>query len=251
MSIIDLLGDDSAKNTCFTYSGVMPAIVTSIDDPEKLGRVKVKLLNRDTSEDETGFIRVMTPMTGKQWGMFFFPEVGDEVLVAFSGGDVSRPYVLGSLWNQQYKPPAEIKDKKNDLRKIKTRSGHELTFSDESGKESIEIITPKKLTVKLDDEKLVITIKDRESDNIVKIDSKNGLVTIEGKNKVNVASGNSKIVLDGSANSVTIESSQSITLKSQQIVIDAKGTLDLKAVGSLGISADGPLKAKGAVIKLN
>ncbi len=246
--IFDNTGDYTSPNDC---SGVMPAVVTSIDDPDKLGRVKVKLLNRNTSDDETGFIRVMTPMVGAQWGMFFLPEVGDEVLVAFSGGDIARPYVLGSLWNQKKKPPVEIKDQKNDLRKIKTKSGHELNFYDENGKETIQLLTPKGLEMKLDDEKETIILKDKNTKNVIKIDVKNGMVTVESEKKISITAGNSKILLDGTGNTVSIESAQSLKIKSQQVSIEAQGALNLKSTGSLNVSADGPLSLKGAITKIN
>lgn len=229
----------------------MPAIVTDIDDPDKLGRVKVKLLNRDTSEYETDFIRIMTPMTGKQWGMFFFPEIGDEVLVAFGNGEMERPYVLGALWNQQNKPPVTIENKENILRKIKTKNGHELIFHDKEGEDFIQINTPEKLEIKLDDKEQCITIKEKNNKNRIKIDAKNSIVTIEGENKIDIASGNSRMILDGKGNKVSISSGQSVEIKGGQIVIDAKSTLNLKAGGTVNVKSDGATNIKGAVVKLN
>lgn len=250
MSITELFTHDSSFPKEI-FMGVTVGVVTDIDDPDKLGRIKVKLLNRDTSIDETDFIRIATPMTGKEWGMFFFPEVGDEVLLAFGGGQLSRPYVIGSLWNQNYKPPVQIKDKKNIVREIKTKNGHQIIFHDEDNKDFIEIATPKRLKIKLDDEKNNIVIQDKDGKNIVKIDSQNGIITIEGEKKINICSGNSKLLLDGSANTASLQSKQSLKISSQQIIIEAKGTLDLKATGGLNMKSDGPASLKGAVVKLN
>ena len=36
---------------------------------------------------------------GKDRGQLMLPQVGDEVLVGFEGGDPHKPYVLGALWN--------------------------------------------------------------------------------------------------------------------------------------------------------
>lgn len=235
----------------FYAYGVAVGVVTDINDPEKRGRLKVKLIARDTSEYETDYIRVLTPMCGKQWGSFFFPEVGDEVLVAFGGGDISRPYVLGSLWNENDKPPVEIKDGKNDIREIKTKSGHILKFLDEKDKEEILITTPKYLTISMNDEKEVIAVQDKEGKNILKIDSKNGAVTVNADKKIILKTGNASIEMDGSNNQITIESNQSIRLKSQQISIEAKGGIDMKASSNINVKSDGPLSLKGAVIKAN
>lgn len=38
-------------------------------------------------------------------GVVQLPEPGDEVLVAFEQGDLSRPYVVGSLWGGKDKAP--------------------------------------------------------------------------------------------------------------------------------------------------
>lgn len=251
MSILKVLSDEEQKYPFCCTCGMMPAVVTDIDDPDKLGRVKVKLLNRDTSEYETDFIRIMTPMTGKEWGMFFFPEVGDEVLVAFGNGEMERPYVLGALWNQENKPPVTIENKENRLRKIKTKNGHELIFYDKEGEDFIQINTPEKLEIKLNDKEQCITIKEKSNKNIIKIDAKNSIVTIEGENKIDIASGNSRIILDGKGNKVNISSGQSVEIKSGQIVIDAKSTLDLKAGGTVNVKSNGAANIKGAVVKLN
>lgn len=37
---------------------------------------------------------------------YFLPEVGDEVLVEFVGGDIAHPIVIGSLWNGKDRMPA-------------------------------------------------------------------------------------------------------------------------------------------------
>ncbi len=251
MSITEVLNKEGSDRPSHFFFGVTVGVVTDIEDPDKLGRIKVKLLNRTTSECETDFIRILTPMSGKEWGMFFLPEVGDEVLVAFSEGDMLRPYVIGSLWNQTNKPPVTIKDKENKVRQIKTKNGHEITFVDEEGKDSITIKTPKDLTIKLEDEKEVISIQNKEGNNIVKIDAKNGEVQVLAEKKITVKAGNSKMELDGSSNNVVIESNQSIKLKSQQIVIDAKGSLELKASSNININSSGPTNIKGAITKIN
>lgn len=249
MSITDILGN--ADDLRHVFVGVTVGIVTDIDDPDKLGRIKVKLLNRDKSTDETDFIRIASPMVGRQWGMFFFPEVGDEVLVAFGHGNIERPYVIGSLWNQNYKPPVEIQEKQNKERIIKTKSGHELIFHDEDQKDSIEIHTPKKLTVRLDDANEIISIKDKMGNNIMKIDAKNGIITVTAEKQLEVESGNAFMKLDATTNKITIESPQSLHIKSQQINIESTGTLNLTATSSINIKSDSATKIKGASIKLN
>jgi uncharacterized protein involved in type VI secretion and phage assembly len=78
-------------------------------------------------------------MAGANKGAYFLPEIGDEVLVAFEHGDLSSPVVLGSLWNGKAPPPEKNIDGLNNIRLIKTKSGHTLTFDDTTGQEKIVI----------------------------------------------------------------------------------------------------------------
>ena len=76
----------------------------------------------------------MAPMAGEGRGMHFFPEPGDEVVVAFQNGDTSNPVILGGVWNRGSGPPAQAhQGSANDIRTIVTASGHELTFDDTAG----------------------------------------------------------------------------------------------------------------------
>src|SRR5689334_1534804 len=82
--------------------GVSVATVVQNQDPEGLGRVKVRFPWRE-NPDESHWARIAVPMAGGDRGAWFLPEVGDEVLVACDAERVEHPYVLGALWNGQAK----------------------------------------------------------------------------------------------------------------------------------------------------
>jgi len=91
---------EGAKETANSPSGgnILVGVVTDNNDPDKMGRVKVKYPT--LTEDHTSFwARLASPMAGKQRGLYILPEIDDEVLVAFEHGDIHRPYVIGMLWN--------------------------------------------------------------------------------------------------------------------------------------------------------
>ncbi|MGN0596250.1 MAG: phage baseplate assembly protein V [Ruminiclostridium sp.] len=247
MSLFEYL-ENGTEDKKQLYYGVCPAVVTNINDPEKLGRVKVKLLNLDIPDYETDFIRVCTPMSGAQWGMMFFPNVGDEVLVSFAGGDLTRGYVIGSLWNKNFKTPAEIKEE-NPVRIIKTKCGHKLVFDDTDGKEHIDIETKGGLTVTLNDEKNCVTITDKNKKNIIKLDAQNGAVTIQAEKKATISAGSTKIVLEDSG-SLSMRSDSSAKLKSAKITVDGDST-EVKAGGTLNLSSNGQTAVKGSIVKIN
>ncbi|MFL6414181.1 MAG: phage baseplate assembly protein V [Bryobacteraceae bacterium] len=137
-NLIDLVSPNNANDASKIY-GVGVGIVTNNQDPDGMHRVKVKLpwLSDD---QESWWARVTTPMAGNGRGMYFLPEVDDEVLIAFEHGDVRFPYVVGSLWNGKDKAPASNDGGKNNTREIKSRSGHLVRLNDTDGSESVEII---------------------------------------------------------------------------------------------------------------
>lgn len=119
--------------------GVVIGIVSDCDDPQKQGRVKLKLpwLSGEYASD---WARVIAPGAGKQRGIAFVPEVNDEVLVAFEQGDVRSPYVLGGIWSGAFPPPDS-----GDLvdggavahRVLQSRNGHRIVLSDGDGDEGV------------------------------------------------------------------------------------------------------------------
>src|SRR5262245_56550673 len=104
--------------------GLVVGIVTNNQDPDKLGRIKVKFPWL-TDTDESCWARIGMLMAGKGRGSFFLPEVDDEVILAFEHGDVRFPYVIGALWNGKDTPRYDNADGKNNLRVFTSRSGHE------------------------------------------------------------------------------------------------------------------------------
>lgn len=110
-------------------NGVVIGVVTSVDDPEAQGRVKLTFPWLDDNHD-TDWTRIAAPMAGGGRGAFFMPEVGDEVLVAFEHGDVRFPFVVGFLWNGQDAPPADHVR----LRRLRSVNGHQISFIDATPK---------------------------------------------------------------------------------------------------------------------
>ncbi|MDQ3805103.1 MAG: phage baseplate assembly protein V [Acidobacteriota bacterium] len=235
MNLLELLtgDDDDRAARAGKFYGVVVGVVTNNQDPEKLGRVKVKFpWLADT--DESSWARQAVLMAGGGRGTFFLPEVGDEVLVAFEHGDVRFPFVLGALWNGVDAPPRDNADGKNDVRVVHSRGGHELVFNDADGKGRVEIKTKAGHQILLDDadgsEK--ITIKDKSGENSVVLDSSQNSVAVVGKTKVSIK-----------AEQVEIEATSSLTIKSQQMEISANSSMTVKSSSMLTI--------QGSTVKIN
>lgn len=219
MGLNELLSREDSQQNRNIY-GVAIGIVTNNSDPEKRGRVKVNLPWRGEN-DESYWARIASPMAGNERGIVFYPEVGDEVLVAFDRGDITFPYVIGALWNGQDKPPETNADGKNNIRKIRSRSGHELIFNDDdkNKQEKIEIHTKGGHRIILDDS--------------------------SGKEKIEIVdkSGNNKIIIDSVQKSIAMESEMKLIIKANIVEIEGSTSLTLKSNAALTI--------QGMPIKIN
>ncbi|MEH2179272.1 VgrG-related protein [Nostoc sp.] len=194
---------------------LLVGIVTDNQDPEALGRVKVKFPTL-TEKDTSDWARVVALGAGKNRGFDCLPEIDDEVLVGFEHGDIHRPYVIGGVWNGKDAPPEKVRDSVTKrgvrLRTFATRVGHTLQFIDEdklTSKTGIRIETKYGHTIYLNDSQRRILIKTR---------------------------GGHTIEMDDIARSISVQS---------------KGNLSLDAVGNIDISARGVITVKGAMIRLN
>jgi len=127
-----------------SIAGVYSARVVNIDDPRRQGQVQVQYYWQE--QGQSTWIRHLTPYAGADRGLFFRPEVGDEVLVAFEEGDPERPVILGSAWNMSDSIPNEDfwggETHNNDVKRIVTKSGHRISLVDKQGEEAIGIATP-------------------------------------------------------------------------------------------------------------
>jgi uncharacterized protein involved in type VI secretion and phage assembly len=126
--------------------------VTSVDDPERLARVKVELYALDTTRDAAVWARVASPFAGAGRGGFFIPQVDDEVVVVFVNNDARAPVVIGGVWNGNAKPPESINGKV-DRWTIKGKAGTRIAIVEESDATAkIRLETPAGVTFTMTDE---------------------------------------------------------------------------------------------------
>ena len=171
------------------WYGAFPALVTDIVDPEGLGRVKIAL---PWSPDTAGaryetWARLATFMAGNNRGSWFIPDVDDEVLIVFEGGDPRRPYVIGSLWNGKDTPPESMDGAGKNFKKVlRSRNGVKLTMDDTDGREQFILETPggQKLTLK--DGPGAVEIVDSNG-NSIKMETSGITITASAKVTINAS----------------------------------------------------------------
>ncbi len=191
----DLLSSTAADLSRRGWGSLVIGLVTNNDDPDKLGRVKVKYPTLSDS-DESTWARVATPGGGAQRGLQWIPEVGDEVLVGFELDDKTRPMILGGLWSRKDKPPQPdgTKGGKTTLHLMASRKNHRVTLTDDP-KSAVDIT--------LGDTKTALHLEKAES-------------TLNGEQKLSVTG-------------VTIEvkATQKLVIEAPQIEISARSELKL------------------------
>lgn len=190
--------------------GMALATVVDTNDKDALGRIKVEyLLKQDTHGNavQSDWVQFVSPFAGKEHGMFFLPDVGTRALVAFSGSDPARAYVIGFLWDGKLAPPL-AQTERQSKRVIQTKKGKKILL-DDSEQGSIEVVD--------------------EGGNSIKIDSSAKRIEIKAGGGVSIVStggGAVEVSCDGDL-SMTTEGKLSI--HAAEITIEAESSMSLRA----------------------
>jgi phage protein D len=225
-------------------SGVVPAIVTSVQDPDKAGRVKIKLPWLADSY-ESWWARTVQPGAGNNRGAAVLPEVGDEVLVAFAHGELGHPYILGGLYNGKdlphggWAPNVDGTSGAVIRRGLVSRTGMKVDFLEKPGSEMVEISS--------NDGKQKIVLTQTASKGIemlsegpLTVKAKQA-VTVEAQQAVDVKSTAGDVKLKGT--NITIEATANLDLKGVNVKAAAQATAELSGTAMATV--------KGALVKIN
>ena len=239
-----------------TSPGLLNAVVKEIWDEKHKGMVRVEYLMGEKGRRTSDWVRIMTPYAGNQFGNYWLPEPGTEVILGFIHGNLNLPVVLGCIWNDTDVFPPDTVCEKNETKTLHTKAGNQIIFSDTEKKEKITIKTPCGLTIVADDETASVSIQDKDKKNQILADCKNGNVTITAKSAITLKAGNSS-VLKADADSLQLESGtikitakQSLRLAGQSTELSG-ASVKVKANGELGLESGGVAQLKGSMVRLN
>lgn len=242
MAIFDILEQVSEKSAGKTEGGenriygvVIGEVISNYDDGFP-GRVCVKIHTR--GEDEIGlkWARVAMQSSGSEWGHYFLPEVGDQVLVVFEEGIIDRPYIIGCISKTSDKFLSKSKHEKNQHKRIVTKHGSSIEFedvaddNDDGTKDKIRIYTPEEAhSITLDNDKKLIEIMDKDKNAQIQMKTEKGEVLVKAAKKLTVKVGdNITIVLNGESGKVTVNC--------QDFTMDATGKTLISATGKMALS---------------
>lgn len=219
-------------------TGIVKAVAT---DPQGEFRVSITLPVLGSSAPAV-WARLGAFYASNQFGAVFYPEVKDEVLVAFMNNDPRFPVIVGSVYSKPLPPPYPP-DTQNNIKAIVTRSKLEMTFDDQN--KILEIKTPGKRSVRLDDKAGTLTVSD-DNKNTITLSSSG--ITIESSKD---------LVLKASAN-ITVQAGQALnmsagsnaTLKGVQVSHTASGAFSAQG-GTAKLAASGITTISGTLVNIN
>lgn len=136
VGVSDVLHPPYQDSGAFPKSHEQMGRVVENADPLGLGRVRVQMMWQEAGSEKTPWIRLLQPHSGSGKGFYFVPEIGEEVLVGFQGGNAEKPYVIGAQYNGKEK--SGYADKENSIKAVHTRSGTKIILNDSEGSILIE-----------------------------------------------------------------------------------------------------------------
>ena len=204
VGVSDVLHPPYQNSGAFPKSHEQMGRVVENADPLGLGRVRVQMVWQEAGSEKTPWIRLLQPHSGSGKGFYFVPEIGEEVLVGFQGGNAEKPYVIGTQYNGKEK--SGYADKENNIKAVHTRSGHKLVFTE--------------------DESILITDK---SGNEILLDTKGSNITITAPETMTLNAKNLNInVSQNMTTNVGMNASENISMNKTTSI----GLVNLLNVGA-------------------
>lgn len=223
-------------------NGLYVGIVEQIHEDENgQYRIKVKMPTLQ-SETLTLWARMTSLYATAEAGIFFYPEVGDEVIVGFLNQDAQNPVVLGAVHNKINIPPEEPTED-NFIKKITTKEKLQISFDEEN--KAIILETPEGNTITMNDTDGIINIVDM-NDNLFELSADGVKVESAGDIIMN-AQGNIELTAQGD-----IMATATGDVGVEGMNIENKGTAAFKAEGAnCEVNGSAQTVIKGGMVMIN
>ena len=248
MALFDIIDDIAEKQATKTETGdnrvfgVMVGTVAQNYEMTMPGRLCVSLPSRDEG-NQLRWARLALPYAGSRWGVYFMPEVGDQVLVAFEQGNIERPYVIGCISKTTDLFLNKSASMLNANKRIVTANGNAIEFQDNPGEGAADKIVIETAgeelgdshSITLDNAKHKITITDQAGMNEINMNTLSGQMEITAATKLTIKVGELITLTMNGVSGVT-------ELKTKDFRVDA--------VNAITESANGRITLSGTMAKL-
>lgn len=217
-------------------------------DPDGLYRIQVSLPVFGSNTNV--WARLAFADAGNKRGVYFVPEINDEVIVGFLNDDARFPVILGNLYNSKNKTPYQT-DAANKEKGIVTKSNLKMTFNDTD--KIFKVETPAKHSIELNDKTGTITIKDKTGN---KITMKSGAIELSGKGDItikankNISISGLKVSIDGKTD-VAVSGVNIKNTAKAQFKASGNAQAEVSSMGQASLKATGIVQVQGALVKIN
>jgi len=223
--------------------GLQVGVVLKLDgDPkgEQRIQVNVPVLNAET---QGVWARLGQYFASKDFGAFYIPEIGDEVILGYFNNDPSNPVILGSLYSSNRAPPYTI-ESENNIKALVTRSKSKIEINDKDV--IITITTPA-------NNKIVISDKDK---SILLSDQNGNTVTLDPSGIALDSPADIKLTAKGSITlsadaAISLTAQADLTAKGLNVTAQAQVAFTGKGSASAELSASGQTTVQGAMVMIN
>jgi Rhs element Vgr protein len=234
---------DYANPEAIPHSEPQSAIVKDNKDPEKMGRVRVNFFWQESNQ-MSPWIRIVNPYSANDRGFYFIPEIEDEVMVGFEGGDAERPFIMGSLYHGKNKPLSTWPNGDNSFKGIFTKSKLKIEFDEKKKQTTIETPGGNKAVLSDDDKSIIL-----HDQNQNKVEMTTNGISLESMKDIKITS-KSKVTIDGTAG-VEITSTADAKITGLNVNLNANVGFKAQGMATAEISAAGQTTVKGAMVMIN
>ena len=246
-SLVDLL-DGAGRTSPLRHHGLVVGEVTNVNDDARSGRVKVRYPGL-APDEESAWARVVALGGGSARGLVVLPEVGDEVLVGFEGGDLRQPVVLGGLFGDKRAIPLwDVADGAVSGRRFTSRLGHVVELKDGTAAAEQHVLLQLaggKHRVRLGKDRCDIAVPSGVPFSI-KVGDKASFV-FDAAGSLTIKAVNVSIEAEGSLKT----SSKATTTVESASVLTVEGRMTTVKGVTVQVEGSGPVRVKGMPVAIN
>lgn len=210
-------------------------------DPDGGGRIKVAIPLQGSGDGI--WVRIASPYAGSATGITFLPEVGDEMVIGYLGGDTAAPVALGAL-HSTARPAPFAPDDRNSMKSIVTKSNLTMGFDDEN--KVVTITTPGGHCITLSDDSKAMALADSNGNTITM--DQNGIAIATPQDLHLTAKG--QVQITGKAG-IDAQTPAGINAAGGTVTLTAETELSAKGGAAATVSAGGELALRAAMIMIN